>query len=101
MQIEKQVWENEQPIGSQFLSDVNFSIGKQTCVGASKVRKKGANQGKTLLRFNHEQGVLFSIGLGDYRIVCERAGVSGCDSNGNILDVVSEKPIDGQYVISS
>jgi len=101
MKIEKKVWETEQPIGSQFLSDVTFSIGKQTCVGSSKVRKEGANKGKTLLRFSHEQGVNFSVGLGDYRLTCERAGISGCDSNGNILDVVSEKPIGGQYVVAS
>jgi hypothetical protein len=82
---------SEQPLQTQFLSNVVFPIGKQTMIGKSEVKKEGIHKGKTMLRFSHESGVSFSMGMGDFRIACEKAGVSGCDSEGNILDVVSEK----------
>ena len=100
MKIEKKVWENEAPISSQFLSDVQFPMGNQTCTGSSQVKKEGANKGKTLLRFSHESGVNFSMGLGDFRVACEKAGVKGYDGKGNILDVNSEKVAGGNYNVA-
>jgi hypothetical protein len=91
MKIEKSVY-NEQPIQTQFLSNVTFGIGKQTCVGSSLIKKADSiHKGKTMLRFQHESGVSFSMGAGDFRIACEKAGISGIDNKGNVLDVVSEK----------
>jgi len=100
MKIDKKTWETEQPIGSAFLSNCpDFEIGKQTCVGSSKVTKKGENEGKTMLRFTHENGIPFSMGMGNYKAFCDVAKVSGCDSKGNILDVNSQK-ISGTYSIA-
>jgi hypothetical protein len=102
MKISKEKWNSEQAIASQFLtSDLAFAIGKQTCVGSSEVKKEGVNKGKTLLRFAHASGVTISMGLGDYRVACEKAGVSGIDEEGNIIDQNSEKQAGGQYTIVS
>jgi hypothetical protein len=97
--VEKTKFDSEAPISSQFLSDVQFPLGKQTFKGSSTVKKDGANKGKTLLRFEHESGVNFSMGMGDFRIACTKAGVNGCDQEGNILDVNSEKVSGSGYTV--
>lgn len=98
--VNPEKFKTEQPLQTQFLSAVNFGAGKQTLVGTSEVKKEGSiHKGKTMLRFQHETGISFSMGMGDYRIACEKAGISGCDAKGNIKDVTSSKEIGGNYVV--
>ena len=90
---------NEAPIMSDFVNNSNFPLGKQTHKGSSKVQKEGSDhKGKTILRFMHSSGTGFKMGAGDYRLACEKAGVSGIDAEGNILDVNSEC-VNGKYTI--
>jgi len=82
----------ESPIQSKFANELDFPLANASCVGKSKVKKDGNNKGKTLLRFAHDLGANFSIGAGDFRVLCTEAGVDFVDADGNVVDQNCECP---------